>query len=315
MDSGFAQHFIECTTCDSNAQFHCNTCQFNLCQDCRDRHQQRKETSNHDVVPYIQRKERAACERCKFHPDKIYEACCKPCEMPVCMKCVQEVHNGHKLTNIEGVFKAKMNELMFLVRHLRDESLTESTTLATQIEQNKKKCKREIAKIRSDLRSTAQEIKNLVDVILQEKNQNLTDIEASLMLELQSQEKKMQNFISEIKIFLKEHEAKGPISSSVEFILTHNERVDAIKRMTDVPELPEVSPPRHQQKTLERNDVEKLFGNITEQSLKFNIKRHTGSASKSHATSPRGDPGNALLAKWQWQKASVRRLEITGTRG
>lgn len=37
--------------------------------------------------------------------------------------------------------------------------------------------------------------------------------------------------------------------------------------------------------------------------------------SLSHATPPCGGPGNALEAEWQWQKASIRRLEITEARG
>lgn len=37
--------------------------------------------------------------------------------------------------------------------------------------------------------------------------------------------------------------------------------------------------------------------------------------SLSHAIPPRGGPGNALAVAWQWQKASIRRLEITEARG
>jgi len=46
------------------------------------------------------------------------------------------------------------------------------------------------------------------------------------------------------------------------------------------------------------------------------IPSQIGSASKSHVTPPRfGDPGNATAAEGQWQKASLRRLQISGIRG
>ncbi|XP_062585198.1 E3 ubiquitin-protein ligase TRIM45-like [Saccostrea cucullata] len=263
LDIGFAQHYVECTVCDSNAQFHCNTCKVNLCEECENQHQR----NLHDVVPYSQReKSKSKQERCRDHPDKMYEACCEYCEMmPVCMKCVKDLHIGHQLTDIEDAFKSKLKEFMDLVNQVREVTLTESSDLLTKIKQNKTICIDEISTIRSDLNSTAEDIKRLVDVILNEKNEILTDIEESLMLELHNEEKKITDFISKVESVLEENEAIRSTEMQAEFIMTQNERIEAINRLMDIPEISEVSVPIFQPGTFGKEDIEELFGDINEQ--------------------------------------------------
>ncbi|XP_048752280.1 uncharacterized protein LOC125663898 [Ostrea edulis] len=51
-----AQHFILCTLCDGNVEYHCNTCHDDLCSTCRRGHLRSNATKHHDVVIYSEKK-------------------------------------------------------------------------------------------------------------------------------------------------------------------------------------------------------------------------------------------------------------------
>ncbi|XP_062598037.1 RING finger protein 207-like [Saccostrea cucullata] len=189
MASGFAQHYVECTTCDSNAEYHCNTCQFDLCQACKETHQRKKKTENHEVVLYKEREEKVQ-ERCCTHSDKIYDACCKECEIPVCIKCIMESHSCHAIVEIEVMFNEKLEMFTKQIQELKEKIIPQCEDIQKNISQKMENCRKSLSQIRSDLLATAQSIKDLVDLILKEKTENLSKIEDSLMKELQSMKKR-----------------------------------------------------------------------------------------------------------------------------
>ncbi|XP_048752278.1 uncharacterized protein LOC125663897 [Ostrea edulis] len=51
-----AQHFILCTLCDGNVEYHCNTCHDDLCSTCRRGHLRSNATKDHDVVIYSEKR-------------------------------------------------------------------------------------------------------------------------------------------------------------------------------------------------------------------------------------------------------------------
>ena len=106
-----AQHYLVCGTedCERNRQFYCNDCHQPMCEQCRDEHKKYKETKNHEVVHYKQRKRQIPVEKCKIHPTKDIDLLCEECQVPLCSKCTAtNEHRGHVFTDLEMVFAEKV---------------------------------------------------------------------------------------------------------------------------------------------------------------------------------------------------------------
>lgn len=67
-----SQHYLVCTIddCENSCQFYCNQCCKPLCEQCRDEHQTRPDTTKHIVIRFNQQKRKLSIEKCKDHPTK-----------------------------------------------------------------------------------------------------------------------------------------------------------------------------------------------------------------------------------------------------
>ncbi|XP_061186765.1 uncharacterized protein LOC133194880 [Saccostrea echinata] len=54
----------------------------------------------HEIVPFKNKKKQLVFPEREFRSDQRSEAHCQECEVPVCMECVIDSHNGHKLKYI-----------------------------------------------------------------------------------------------------------------------------------------------------------------------------------------------------------------------
>ncbi|XP_062580668.1 E3 ubiquitin-protein ligase TRIM45-like [Saccostrea cucullata] len=108
-----AQHYIECGNCEENpAQYLCKTCAGYLCETCTIEHKKKKITRNHDIIHLISDKgEGMELLFCPEHTTKKLDCYCCPCQKPVCVKCLMETHNGHKVENLASVYCRVKDEL------------------------------------------------------------------------------------------------------------------------------------------------------------------------------------------------------------
>ncbi|XP_062580670.1 E3 ubiquitin-protein ligase TRIM36-like [Saccostrea cucullata] len=104
--STFAQHFIECENCEENpAQYFCKTCPGHLCEECKTDHAKKKISQNHDIFHLTSEKgEGMELLYCSEHTTKKLDCYCSPCQMPICIKCLMETHNGHTVENLATVY-------------------------------------------------------------------------------------------------------------------------------------------------------------------------------------------------------------------
>ncbi|XP_062609936.1 uncharacterized protein LOC134271737 [Saccostrea cucullata] len=262
MASGFAQHYVECTTCDSNAEYHCNTCQFDLCQACKETHQRKKKTENHEVVLYKEREEKVQ-ERCCTHSDKIYDACCKECEIPVCIKCIMESHSCHAIVEIEVMFNEKLEMFTKQIQELKEKIIPQCEDIQKNISQKMENCRKSLSQIRSDLLATAQSIKDLVDLILKEKTENLSKIEDSLMKELQSHEKEMKTYTDDLNSIIEDVEVLRRTGKKAEFIIKHKEKL-LIHHLESLGDMFYTPTPSFTSCSVSKEQIEKLFGDVVE---------------------------------------------------
>lgn len=92
--TSWAQEAITCDLCAKSVQQFCNTCQICLCRECINKHVNKLPSRSHNIVPFTDRTVQLDFLQCSTHPKQKCEAHCKICDVPVCIKCVANLHVG-----------------------------------------------------------------------------------------------------------------------------------------------------------------------------------------------------------------------------
>lgn len=102
-----AQHFLECDNCEENpSKFLCKTCPGHLCEHCKNDHEKKKMTRNHEIVSLSSNNEEMLdMLYCSNHAKKKLECYCNRCGEPVCTECIIQSHNGHSVESLSTVYK------------------------------------------------------------------------------------------------------------------------------------------------------------------------------------------------------------------
>ncbi|XP_048747638.2 uncharacterized protein LOC125659885 [Ostrea edulis] len=258
-DIKFAQHYVECTQCEANAEYYCNTCTDNLCQVCRDRHTKSNATRSHVIVPYQERPTTSPnTESCHIHPEFSYDMACQECKLPVCSRCMKENHKGHTFRNLEDTLKDIEKPCREKIQNAKKNILPKLRDRLKKLSDQRKKSKEERTDIRRRLREDAKQIKDLVDTILQEKLGDLDISDKSLDEEFENQTAIISRFISNYEDFIDgfEDEEKRPY----EKLALRNEILQS--EVTE-PELPSLENPQYQLEIINKDGVMKLFGKLS----------------------------------------------------
>ncbi|XP_048745345.2 uncharacterized protein LOC125658222 [Ostrea edulis] len=258
-DVKFAQHYVECTQCEANAEHYCNTCTDNLCQVCRDRHTKSNATRSHVIVPYQERPTISPnTESCHLHPEFSYDMACQECKLPVCFRCMKENHKGHTFKNIEDTLKDTEKPCRDKIQNAKKNILPKLRDHLKKLSDQRTKSKEKRTDIRRRLREDAKQIKDLVDTILQEKLGDLDNSDKSLDEEFENQTAIISRFISNYEDFIDgfDDEEKQPY----EKLALRNEILQS--EVTE-PELPSLENPQYQPEIINKDGVMKLFGKLS----------------------------------------------------
>ncbi|XP_078604120.1 uncharacterized protein LOC144877920 [Branchiostoma floridae x Branchiostoma japonicum] len=61
-----------------------------------------------------------AVNRCGFHPSEKLKIYCKPCQMPICVLCLEEAHEDHRTTTINKYAQERKSTVQALINEGRD---------------------------------------------------------------------------------------------------------------------------------------------------------------------------------------------------
>ncbi|XP_062575180.1 E3 ubiquitin-protein ligase TRIM45-like [Saccostrea cucullata] len=101
---------ITCDLCENSAKKFCDCCQVSLCAKCVHKHVKKFKSQTHDIVP-IKDRTTLVLPDCEFHSNQRCEAQCQQCDVPVCIKCIINSHNGHSITDMLKFFIGKKEEI------------------------------------------------------------------------------------------------------------------------------------------------------------------------------------------------------------
>ncbi|XP_062609480.1 tripartite motif-containing protein 2-like [Saccostrea cucullata] len=255
----WAQHFLECgiEDCERNCEFYCNPCHQRLCKQCRDEHLKSPENKNHEVVLYQQRKRQLPVEKCKIHPTKDVDMLCEECQVPLCSKCATKGdHPKHTFVDLEDVYAEKFALFQKEISKIHEYFLPTSQDLQKEIKKDSSEIKNLMENIRTSMKTEGETLKSLVDTVISNNMKQLDQIEHSLLEDLNTQDKTMDDYITYLNNLVKElHRCL----SSTETQKLMSEKKPKIR---SIPETTKPVTPGFTVGQYSKSDVTKLLGKI-----------------------------------------------------
>ena len=121
-------HVKQCSLCQGDTEYHCRTCNLNLCPPCKRIHTISLDTKDHNVTLYRERfSSFYKNETCATHPGQVYETYCETCDLPVCLHCRKHTH--HKLLGIRTVYDDTRKQNEKVITNIRSETLFYANSL------------------------------------------------------------------------------------------------------------------------------------------------------------------------------------------
>ncbi|XP_062569637.1 RING finger protein 207-like [Saccostrea cucullata] len=202
-----AQHFLECgiEDCERNCEFYCNYCHIRLCKQCRDEHLKSSGNKNHEVVLYQQRERQLPVEKCKIHPTKDVDMLCEECQVPLCSKCATKGdHQKHTFVDLEAVFAENFTLCQQEISKTHEYFLPTSQDLQKEIKKDSSEIKHIMHNIRTSMKTEGETLKSLVDTVISENMKQVDQIEYSLLEDLNTQDKTLDDYITYLNDLVKE---------------------------------------------------------------------------------------------------------------
>ncbi|XP_062577468.1 uncharacterized protein LOC134239309 [Saccostrea cucullata] len=254
-----AQHFLECDTekCEGNCEFYCNPCHRRLCKQCTDKHLRNARGKKHEVVLYGQRKRHFPAEKCKIHCNKDVAMLCEECQVPVCSKCViHQNHRGHIFTDLETIFAERYANFQQEIFKIREYFLPTSQVIQKDIKKESSEIKHIMDNIRRSMKTEFKSLKSLVDLVISENIKQLDQIEQSLLEDLNTQDKTMDEYIAYLNNLVKELQR---CLSSTE---THKLMSEKKPKIRSIPETTKPVTPRLIAGHFSKSNITQLLGEI-----------------------------------------------------
>ncbi|XP_061186770.1 uncharacterized protein LOC133194885 [Saccostrea echinata] len=225
------QKVRQCSQCQENTEFYCNTCKYNLCQQCKERHVIDLDTKFHDVVIYREKYEYIPKqETCVRHPGKIYELYCPSCELPVCFQC-KERHETHNIVNIRTAYKTNRHHHKEIIQNIRSDIIYNSYFLLAGIKtdvKNRKTCQTKISNLQIGMSEKGQKLKIVID-------NAICDILHFMSQRLPQQKRKMTRYLVSIENYMYKYRLKQTANRPVQFLLFLKEH--HVHKIKDTPNL------------------------------------------------------------------------------
>ena len=191
-----------CSQCQEHTEYRCQSCQQDLCSQCKEEHVIDLYTKNHIVTIYRKKfyseyKE----EICGKHPGQLFEKYCESCEIPLCLKCrtVEE----HHIMDIRNAYETKRKQHSKILNQFRVEILYSMRILLTELQADVKACRRMICHRQSRIIVKAQRLIDLVGKSSKDWRMKLKICLSIQIARIQSYENKYEECVTKPVQFLR----------------------------------------------------------------------------------------------------------------
>ncbi|XP_056020011.1 uncharacterized protein LOC125672298 [Ostrea edulis] len=260
------QHYIECATCTNYSKFYCNTCHLRLCEQHRDIHLEEEDNRKHEVVLYQERMLELPTEKCRIHPTRVIDLYCSKCKVPICSKCFTTDHKGHQVLDLEVVYNNSLRQCQKEVVNIQDILLPQYVENLKSQREKIESAKKKLEKIRLSMKKSADEIKAAVDILLAENNSELDVMEKLILNEMNNKEHETEDYVSLLQEVIKMYEGVTSTRKATE-IFTLSKEIASIPSLK-IPDLSEAVLPEFTMGTIEKQEIEKQFGKLSQRDPK-----------------------------------------------
>lgn len=182
MDSSNPQCTVrQCFHCEESTVFFCSTCNQNLCGPCKWKHLHDLSTANHKTVAYRDKRRDVKIEdMCRLHPENTYIYYCKTCKLPVCYECKWDHEfERHSITSFYSAYKVVKQ----ICCTIKSEELLNRAALMIELQSDIKKLNSKMSshKHLSKMITKSQKIKQLIDIVVHDRNKYLSILQNQIM--------------------------------------------------------------------------------------------------------------------------------------
>ncbi|XP_056007569.1 uncharacterized protein LOC125666209 isoform X1 [Ostrea edulis] len=155
----------QCSQCQGDTEFYCNTCKRDLCLQCKEKHAIDLDTIYHDVVIYREKFNYISRQEiCVRHPKRKYRMFCDQCNYSVCKRCTD--HRTHALVDLRTAYQTKRQQHREIIENIRSETLYNCRVLLAGIQTDIQTCPPQICHRQSQMSTKAQRLKDLIDTVV-----------------------------------------------------------------------------------------------------------------------------------------------------
>jgi len=240
--------YVECDTCseESNtldrnperkAVIFCMDCSQNMCKRCFSCHKKCKATTMHKTVGLNERYDTEDLllkfpeNRCEKHGDKTIELYCCECKLAMCVMCFLKGHKTHNCIDVKEAADELTKQLDGDIIDLRKTD-DQCNTLIRKVEDDKKKFKGEIVKVRQAISSEADKLQSLIDRHKQELLNELSEVEKKQCKKMESIRDEAELHSVKIKNFIEYRTAlrqKGTACDIIKLVSSLRERATGLR--------------------------------------------------------------------------------------
>lgn len=168
MDTASTPYSVrQCSKCPRDTGYYCESCQCDLCPQCKENHGKDLETIYHNVATHRDKSNNIpAQEFCVEHPNNVYIKYCEPCHVPVCDYLLgHKIHRflvKHRMQNIQEAYKTERLKHRGTIHNI-SKALFLRPDLLPEIKAEMKTCRAEFSLCQSEMLSKAKKLNNLID--------------------------------------------------------------------------------------------------------------------------------------------------------
>ncbi|XP_062587197.1 uncharacterized protein LOC134248842 [Saccostrea cucullata] len=259
-----AQDVIRCQYCeDDPAVFHCVPCGDELCPRCKIFHLKSKVPSGHNIIRLSERLHPTnQIKMCDIHPTKAYEACCKDCQVPVCITCIQEVHSEHAIGKIQELFEKQKAETEGELSKMKGQFKSEIIQRIKDFKKGEHEIKRGHENVREKMKKQAQDLIDHIRVILKEALEESEKDERKNSEEISQNTAEAERFEQNLDQLIEKFETLTESSHPVDLILYRKHNPDKFNQLK-LPDKLDIVMPSFTVGQINKSQNEHQFGKFT----------------------------------------------------
>lgn len=201
-------------------------------------------------------------DKCRAHPMKIADICCKECDVPVCSKCTTTPqHKSHTFIDLETICTERFHFYQKKSSDIHKYYIPESQKVKDQIETDIENLEIVSAEIRNSMYEENENLKQMADFVLSENIKSLCKIEDKLRQEMENQHEIIDNYILHLKSLLGKYR-RETLAEDINGLITFQRQKSTI----EIPSIPKTRKldnfPTFDRRYFTKYEIAELLGEV-----------------------------------------------------